>query len=53
MPVDWVVLDLRGPAGAAPPYDIRYVDSVHESGSGRPVDLRGGAALQLTVTAPS
>ena len=50
---DRVVVDLRGPAGEAPPYDIRYVDSVHQPGSGHRVDLRGGAALQVVVGAPS
>ncbi len=45
---DRLVLDLdqaRGFSG----YDVRYVPGVSEDGSGRPVHLRGGAALQVIV----
>jgi hypothetical protein len=45
---DRLVLDLdqaRGFSG----YDVRYVPGVVEDGSGRPVHLRGGAALQVIV----
>ncbi len=34
-------------------YDVRYVDTVHEDGSGKEVPLRGGAALQVVVRAPA
>ncbi|SDF11142.1 hypothetical protein SAMN05660485_02562 [Blastococcus fimeti] len=30
-------------------YDVRYVPAVSEDGSGRPVPLRGGAAMQVIV----
>jgi hypothetical protein len=45
---DRVVIDLRGPA-QIPFYDVRYVPTVAEQGSGHPVPLGGGAALQVIV----
>lgn len=50
---DRVVIDLRGPAERAPSYDVRYVPAVSEQGSGAPVPLRGGAALQVIVRVPA
>ncbi|UGT58134.1 AMIN-like domain-containing (lipo)protein [Nocardia asteroides] len=47
---DRLVVDLAGPAAG---YLVRYVDTVTEDGSGRPVPLRGGAFLQVTVNAPA
>ncbi|GAA4349898.1 AMIN-like domain-containing (lipo)protein [Angustibacter luteus] len=47
---DRVVVDL---AGRAPGYNVRYVSAVTMDGSGKPVPLRGGARLQVTVVAPS
>ncbi|MCZ2858634.1 AMIN-like domain-containing (lipo)protein [Blastococcus sp. VKM Ac-2987] len=49
---DRVVVDLRGPA-AATGYSVRYVDAVHQEGSGTVVPLAGGAALQVVVHAPA
>ncbi|MGY2076177.1 AMIN-like domain-containing (lipo)protein [Blastococcus sp. SYSU DS0828] len=49
---DRLVVDLRGPA-AATGYSVRYVDAVHQEGSGTPVPLAGGAALQVVVDAPA
>jgi hypothetical protein len=50
---DRVVIDLRGPAAHLPSYDVRYLPAVSEQGSGAPVPLRGGAALQVVVRAPA
>jgi hypothetical protein len=50
---DRVVVDLRGPAARAPSYDVRYLPAVAAQGSGAPVPLRGGAALQVIVRAPA
>ncbi|TYP80649.1 AMIN-like domain-containing (lipo)protein [Blastococcus xanthinilyticus] len=49
---DRLVVDLRGPA-AATGWSVRYVDAVHEVGSGAPVPLAGGAALEVVVDAPA
>jgi hypothetical protein len=47
---DRLVLDLRGePVG----YRVRYVAAVYEEGSGREVPLRGGARLEVVVSAPA
>lgn len=34
-------------------YDVRYVDAVHEDGSGRVVPLAGAADLQIILRAPA
>ncbi|MGW7681106.1 AMIN-like domain-containing (lipo)protein [Kribbella sp. NPDC054772] len=47
---DRLVVDL---AGGSSGYDVRYVRTVSEDGSGRLVPLRGGARLQIVVRAPS
>ncbi|TDO52827.1 hypothetical protein EV651_11717 [Kribbella sp. VKM Ac-2571] len=47
---DRLVVDL---GGRAPGYDVRYVGTVHQDGSGFVVPLRGGAKLQIVVRAPS
>jgi hypothetical protein len=48
---DRLVVDLRGhPLGG---WDVRYVPVVHRDGSGAPVPVLGGAALQLVVHAPA
>ncbi|MFQ1000273.1 hypothetical protein [Modestobacter sp. SSW1-42] len=48
---DRLVIDLRGrPLGG---YDVRYVPVVHRDGSGSPVPVAGGAALQVVVHAPA
>ena len=47
---DRLVFDVRGTASG---YHASYVSAVTEDASGRPVPLRGGAKLQLTVTAPA
>jgi hypothetical protein len=48
---DRLVIDLRGhPLGG---YDVRYVPVVRQDGSGEPVPVLGGAALQVVVHAPA
>jgi hypothetical protein len=47
---DRLVLDLRGRVAG---YDVRYVPQVTMDGSGQLVPLRGGARIQLVVTAPA
>ncbi|WP_246268078.1 AMIN-like domain-containing (lipo)protein [Nonomuraea typhae] len=44
---DRVVVDLKGPV---PGYTARWVEELTEDGSGRPIDVTGGAYLQLTLT---
>ncbi|MFK4084458.1 hypothetical protein ACI2LF_10150 [Kribbella sp. NPDC020789] len=47
---DRLVVDLQG---RSPGYDVRYVRTVTQDGSGFAVPLRGGAKLQIVVRAPS
>jgi len=47
---DRLVVDLHG---RAPGYDVRYVRTVRQEGSGSVVPLRGGAKLQVVVRAPA
>jgi hypothetical protein len=47
---DRLVIDL---ANGATGYDVRYVGSVRQDGSGMLVPLRGGARLQIVVRAPA
>ncbi|MFF3440359.1 hypothetical protein [Streptosporangium sp. NPDC002721] len=44
---DRVVIDLRGDL---PGYTARWVPKLVQDGSGDPVDVKGGAYLQLTIT---
>ncbi len=48
---DQVVFHLNGPDPIG--YRVRYVDVVREDGSGRPVPVAGGAALQVVINAPA
>jgi hypothetical protein len=48
---DRVVFHLNGPDPVG--YSVRYVDVVSEDGSGRPVPVAGGAALQVAINAPA
>ena len=47
---DRLVVDVSGDVQG---YFVRYVDRVRRDGSGAPVPLRGGARLEVVVTAPS
>jgi hypothetical protein len=50
---DRLVIDLNGHDNYFGSYDVRYVSRVTQDGSGAVVPLRGGAALQVVVTAPA
>src|SRR3954464_163296 len=50
---DRLVLDLGWSDNEFSAYDVRYVDVVQHEGSGRPVPVRGGAVLQVSVGAPA
>ena len=50
---DRLVLDLNGAGSSPTGYDVRYVTTVTQDGSGKPVPLRGGAKLQIVVRAAS
>ncbi|QYC38654.1 hypothetical protein Nocox_05135 [Nonomuraea coxensis DSM 45129] len=43
---DRVVIDLDGDV---PGYNVKWVDEFVQDGSGRPIDVRGGAYLQVTL----
>jgi hypothetical protein len=47
---DRLVLDIGGPANFSS-WNVRYVSQVTQDASGRPVPLRGGAFLQISVGA--
>lgn len=49
---DRLVIDVDSPQEGLS-YDVRYVDTVYEDGSGKEVPLRGGAALQVIVGSPA
>lgn len=49
---DRLVIDIDRPRLALS-YDVRYVGTVREDGSGRAVPLRGGADLQIVVRTPA
>lgn len=48
---DRVVFDINGPGPVG--YDVRYVPVVTADGSGKPLPVAGGAALQVVVRAPA
>ncbi|OMQ15986.1 hypothetical protein A7K94_0205660 [Modestobacter sp. VKM Ac-2676] len=50
---DRLVLDVGGQDAWFGSYDVRYVPQVSAEGTGAPVPLRGGAALQVVVGAPA
>ena len=50
---DRLVIDLNGAGSTATGYDVSYVSSVNEEGSGRAVPLRGGARIAIVVRAAS
>jgi hypothetical protein len=43
---DRLVIDLKGDI---PGYNVKWVDEFVQDGSGKPIDVRGGAYLQLTL----
>ncbi|MGP4004370.1 AMIN-like domain-containing (lipo)protein [Streptomyces sp. 8N706] len=50
---DRMVIDLRGTSGAKAGYQVRYVDQLHQDGSGDVIPVGGGAKLEIRVAAPS
>ncbi|RZU34489.1 AMIN-like domain-containing (lipo)protein [Blastococcus saxobsidens] len=50
---DRLVIDLNGEDTRFATFDVGYVPTVHEDGSGRPVPVRGAADLQVVVGAPA
>ncbi len=50
---DRLVIDLDDAARSRVRYDVRYVSTVREEGSGAVVRLRGGAKLRIVVRAPA
>ncbi|MFF8829231.1 hypothetical protein [Streptomyces sp. NPDC015131] len=50
---DRMVLHVPGAGGGTLGHQVRYVDRVHQDGSGRHVPVAGGAVLEIRVAAPS
>ncbi|MET7292957.1 hypothetical protein ABZS79_12570 [Streptomyces griseoloalbus] len=50
---DRMVVDLPGTARSGLGYTVRYVDRLHQDGSGRHIPVAGGAVLEVRVAAPS
>ncbi|WP_254666162.1 hypothetical protein [Streptomyces sp. WMMB 322] len=51
---DRMVLDVRpGTPAGSPAYRVRYVDRLYQDGSGRRIDVGGGAVLEIVATAPA
>src|SRR5690606_2994199 len=48
---DRMVVDVPGAGNVG--YSVRYVDRLHQDGSGRPVPVAGGAVLEVRITAPA
>ncbi|MEU1853354.1 hypothetical protein ABZ499_29845 [Streptomyces sp. NPDC019990] len=49
---DRMVIDLPG-AGSDVGYSVRYVDRLHQDGSGQHIPVAGGAVLEVRVAAPA
>ncbi|CAL9624215.1 hypothetical protein SUDANB32_05911 [Streptomyces sp. enrichment culture] len=50
---DRMVVDVPGAARGDLGYSVRYVDRLHQDGSGRHIPVSGGAILEVRVTAPA
>ncbi|MGW3728610.1 AMIN-like domain-containing (lipo)protein [Streptomyces sp. NPDC000851] len=50
---DRMVVDVPGAGSSALGYTVRYVDRLHQDGSGRPIPVGGQAVLEVRVAAPS
>ncbi|MBR8639756.1 hypothetical protein KEF29_11700 [Streptomyces tuirus] len=49
---DRMVIDVPG-GGSDVGYSVRYVDQLHQDGSGRHIPVAGGAVLEVRVAAPA
>ncbi|MBQ1095839.1 hypothetical protein KBY55_06980 [Streptomyces sp. b94] len=49
---DRMVVDVPGANAGRLGYFVRYVDRLHQDGSGRPIAVGGGAVLEVRVAAP-
>ncbi|MGC9379125.1 AMIN-like domain-containing (lipo)protein [Streptomyces sp. MH13] len=49
---DRMVVDVPGASADRIGYVVRYVDRVHQDGSGRPIAVDGGAVLEVRIAAP-
>ncbi|WP_217140115.1 hypothetical protein [Streptomyces sp. AC627_RSS907] len=49
---DRLVVDVPGARAGRLGYFVRYVDLLHQDGSGRPIAVGGGAVLEVRVAAP-
>ncbi|WP_405875717.1 hypothetical protein [Streptomyces sp. NBC_00005] len=50
---DRMVVDIPGASKGSLGYSVRYVDRLRQDGSGRVIPVRGGAVLEVRVTAPA
>jgi hypothetical protein len=50
---DRMVVDLPGAARDGLGHSVRYVDRLHQDGSGRHIPVSGGAVLEVRVAAPA
>ncbi|MBG0857428.1 hypothetical protein I2W78_37690 [Streptomyces spinoverrucosus] len=50
---DRMVVDIPGAGTSGLGYSVRYVDQLHQDGSGHPIPVSGGAILEVRVTAPA
>ncbi|MFB7086929.1 hypothetical protein [Streptomyces sp. NPDC056296] len=50
---DRMVVDVPGADAGRLGYFVRYVDRLHQDGSGRPIAVGGGAVLEVRVAAPA
>ncbi|MFJ8193942.1 hypothetical protein ACIQ8D_29915 [Streptomyces sp. NPDC096094] len=50
---DRMVVDVPGAKAGRLGYFVRYVDRLHQDGSGRPIAVGGGAVLEVRVAAPA
>ncbi|WP_443032616.1 AMIN-like domain-containing (lipo)protein [Streptomyces sp. DH41] len=49
---DRMVVDVPGASADRLGYFVRYVDRLHQDGSGRPIAVGGGAVLEIRIAAP-
>ncbi|MFE9624744.1 hypothetical protein [Streptomyces sp. NPDC006527] len=50
---DRMVVDIPGAGSDDLGFSVRYVDGIHQDGSGRPIPVGGGAVLEVRVHAPA